>query len=153
MRRDVVAILAASTVLGCLGCASPSAPSGAQAGAFLAGTWTGTLTLSYVGQPASAWPTRWTFDVMPGTAGSTYTTTIRSSHPELPATIERAITAIVPPGLPPATISTQGGFDHPAGCRVLFGSFGSASSHRITADFSGGDCLHQTFSGSVDLSR
>jgi hypothetical protein len=130
-------------------CASPPGSPSGDSGALAGAAWTGTLTVSRNGQPASSSATSWTFTVVPGTAGTTYTATIRSAVPELPAMIAGATTVVTPPDV----ISTQGGFDLEPGCRVLFGSFGSVQTHALTADFTGADCHHRTLAGFVSLTR
>ena len=133
-------------------CAGPTSPT-AAVGGFLSGQWAGTLTLWSDDQPPVTGPTTWTFSAIRGTAQHSYTTTIRASHPVLPPIIEGASTTLTPPGVPPAGFSTSGGFESSPGCRVLFGSFGTADTHRIHADFTiAGPCDRPVY-GSLDLSR
>jgi hypothetical protein len=136
---------------------SPAGATPSGSPSFLAGTWQGTVTIQVAPgtagpQPATQGATAWTFEVVPGTNLQTFKTTIRSQHPWLPvATVSS--TAIVPANTPPAQISTQGDYDSPRGCRGTFGSFGTADSTRIDADFGGVDCDHVTFTGRVALTK
>src|SRR5262249_51808765 len=119
--------------------------------------WQGTITIQVAPgtagpQPPSQSATTWTFEGVPGTNLQTFKTTIRSQHPWLPVTTVSS-TAIVPPNTPPAQISTPGHYDSPRGCRGTFGSFGTADSTRIDADFGGVDCDHVTFTGRVALAK
>jgi hypothetical protein len=134
---------------------APAAPSGSQS--FLAGTWQGTVTIQAAPgtagpQSATVGATTWTFEVVPGTNLQTFKTTIRSQNPWLPVTTVSS-TAIVPVNTPPAQISTQGDYDSPRGCRGTFGSFGTADTTRLDADFGGVDCDHVTFTGRVALTK
>jgi hypothetical protein len=79
---------------------TPSAPS-----SFLAGTWTGMMTVER--EPTSAGPTMWTFEPVPGTNLQTFTVTIRSQHPWLPITTT-VTSAVTPPNTPPARIRVRG---------------------------------------------
>lgn len=140
-------------ILSASACTAPTGPSAGTTG-FLAGTWAGTLTIWPDAQPATTLPTSWTFTVVRGTAGLGFTTPIRSPHPAIPQVIDQASTTLTPPGLPPAEISTAGGFEFALGCRALFGSVGSADPHHIHADFNiAGPCGLPVYFGSVDLSR
>jgi hypothetical protein len=142
----------------CVGCGSgtgPTAPSGPSS--FLAGTWQGTLTIQVNpdvpgAPPASTSPTTWTFNVVPQTNLQTFTANVRSEHPWLPVTTI-GTTALVPSGMPPAQISTQGDYSSPRGCRGTYGSFGQAEATRIDANFSGVDCNNVTFTGRVVLTK
>jgi hypothetical protein len=129
---------------------TPSAPS-----SFLAGTWTGTMTLEREGEPTSAGPTTWTFEPVPGTNLQTFTVTIRSQHPWLPITTT-VTSAITPSNTPPARISTQGDYASPRGCTGSLLSTGTADRQTIDADLTGVDCqtlAHSTFTGRVQLTK
>ena len=135
--------------------AGPTVPSTPQS--FLAGTWRGTVTIQVnPGDPDPPAPTSgavdWTFEVVPQTNLQTFRSTIRSQHPWLPTSIS-GTTALVPLNTPPTQVSTQGEYDSPRGCRGTFGSFGTAESARIEADFTGVDCNHTTFTGRVVLTK
>jgi hypothetical protein len=146
----VVLTLAAACDGGSSGPAAPSAPQ-----SFLAGTWTGTLTIEREGEPTTSGPTTWTFEVVPGTNLQTFRTTIRSEHAWLPITTT-VTSAITPSNTPPARISTQGDYPSPRGCTGSLLSVGTAEASRIDADFSGVDCAsleHSTFRGRVLLTK
>ena len=64
------------------GTQAPTTPSTSQS--FLAGTWTGTLTIEREGEASSTGPTTWTFAVAPGTNLQTFNMTIQSQHAWLP---------------------------------------------------------------------
>jgi hypothetical protein len=140
---------------GCDSGRAPTTPSASSS--FLAGTWRGTVTVQVVSDaagtpPPSSASTTWTFEVTPQTNQQTFRATIHSDHPWLPMdTI--ATTAISPGNTPPVQISTQGDYSSPRGCRGTFGSFGTADTTRIDADFKGADCNLVTFSGSVVLTK
>ena len=132
---------------------SPNAPSAPAS--FLAGTWTGTLTIERDGEPTTSGPVTWTFDVVPDTNLQTFRTTIRSQHSWLPITTT-VTTALTPGNTPPARISSQGTYPSPRGCTGTLLSVGTAEASRIDADFSGVDCstlAQSTFRGRVVLSR
>jgi hypothetical protein len=94
----------------------------------------------------------WTFEVVPETNLQTFPATIHSDHPWLP--IDTIATAALAPGnTPPAQISTQGDYSSPRGCRGTFGSFGTADTTTIDADFKGADCNLVTFTGRVRLTK
>src|SRR5258708_5950660 len=112
----------------------PSAPSAAQS--FLAGTWTGTITIEHEGDPTTSGPTTWTFDVVSGTNLQSFQATIRSQHPWLSMTTT-VTSAITPSNTPPARISTQGNYPSPRGCIGSLLSVGMAEMTRIEAGFSG----------------
>lgn len=148
---SLVAAVAAS--VGCDGGSTTTGPSSPQS--FLAGTWTGTLTIEREGEPTTSGPVTWTFDVVPDTNLQTFRTTIRSQHAWLPitATVSSAIT---PSNTPPARISTQGDYPSPRGCTGSLLSVGTAEAARIDADFSGVDCPsleRSTFRGRVLLTK
>lgn len=135
------------------GSSSPTGPSSSQS--FLAGTWSGTLTIEREGEPSSSASTTWTFEVVPDTNRQTFSTTIRSQHPWLPITTT-VTTAITPSNTPPARISTQGDYASPRGCTGSLLSVGNAEATRIDADFSGVDCAslaQSTFRGRVLLTK
>jgi hypothetical protein len=145
----VLAMLAAS----CGKEAGPTAPSAARS--FLEGTWTGTLTIERVGEPASTGPVTWTFETVDGTNLQTFRVTIRSQHTWLPITTT-VTSAITPSNQPPARISTQGEYQSPRGCVGTLLSVGNAEARTIDADFSGVDCVtlsNSTFTGRVTLSK
>jgi hypothetical protein len=134
---------------------SPSEPSASTS--FLAGTWSGTVTIQVNpnapgASPPTSGATTWTFEVVPQTNLETFTTTIRSEHSWLPITTI-ASTALAPGNTPPVHISTQGNYDSPRGCRGTFGSAGTAQATRIEADFTGVDCQLMTFTGNVVLTK
>jgi hypothetical protein len=131
----------------------PTTPSAPQS--FLAGTWSGTLTIQREDAPTTSGSTMWTFDVVPGTNLQTYQVTIRSQHPWLMMTTT-VTSAITPSNTPPARVSTQGDYPSPRGCTGSLLSVGTADASRIDADFSGVDCQtlqHSTFRGSVTLTK
>jgi hypothetical protein len=135
------------------GTQAPTVPSTSQS--FLAGTWTGTLTIEREGEATSTGPTTWTFAVAPGTNLQTFSVTIQSQHAWLPinATVTSAIT---PSNLPPARVSTQGNYASPRGCTGTLLSVGTVDATRLDADFSGVDCPsleHSTFQGRVVLTK
>jgi hypothetical protein len=133
--------------------AGPTGPSSAQS--FLEGTWTGTLTIERVGEPASTGPVTWTFETVDGTNLQTFRVTIRSQHTWLPITTT-VTSAITPSNQPPARISTQGEYQSPRGCVGTLLSVGNAEARTIDADFSGVDCAtlsNSTFTGRVTLSK
>jgi len=140
-------------VSGCGGGSAPTTPSPPQS--FLAGTWTGTLTIDREGEPTTSGPVTWTFEVVPDTNLQTFRTTIRSQHPWLPIATT-VTTAITPGNSPPARISTQGTYPSPRGCTGTLLSVGTAETSRIDADFSGVDCstlAQSTFRGHVVLTK
>src|ERR1700730_12533830 len=133
-------VLAALWFTACDSAPTPAAPPGPQR--FLAGTWQGTVTVQVNADippapPPSSAPTTWTFEVVPQTNLQTFRATIHSEHPWL--SID--------------TISTQGDYSSPRGCRGTFGSFGTADGTRIDADFRGADCNLVTFTGHVALTK
>lgn len=134
--------------------ASPTSPSPTS---FLTGTWTGTVTIQVnPGDPDAPPPTTgamiWTFSAVPQTNLQSFTTTIRSQDPWL-VMETTATTALTPGNTPPTSISTQGGYNSPRGCRGTFASIGTAQATRIEADFNGSDCQLATFSGTVVLTK
>jgi hypothetical protein len=147
---------AAAGLIAMSGCGgtSPTTPSGSSS--FLAGTWTGTITVQpSPGEdnrpPATTGATTWAFEVVPQTNLQTFKATIRSQNAWLPITT-LGTAALLPGNTAPAQISTQGDYDSPRGCRGTFGSFGVAKAMRIDADFTGVDCA-TTFSGRVVLTK
>jgi hypothetical protein len=131
----------------------PTTPSTPRS--FLAGSWTGTLSIKREGEVTSAGPTNWTFEAVPGTHLQTFTVTIRSEHPWLPITTI-VTSAITPSNMPPARISTQGDYSSPRGCTGSLLSVGTADVRAIDADFAGVDCqtlAHSTFTGRVQLTK
>lgn len=153
-RTVVVPVIVLLPFVACGGGRSPVGPSPPQS--FLAGTWSGTLTIQpdptgpQPGTPVSG-PVNWTFEVVPQTNLQTFQATIRSENPWLPITITGS-TALTPGNTPPAQISTQGEYDSPRGCRGTFGSFGTATATSINATFTGVDCP-VTFTGNVVLTK
>src|SRR5262245_57135227 len=86
--------------------AAPTAPSTPTS--FLAGTWSGTVTIQVNpgepnAMPPSAGPTQWTFEVTPQTNLQSFRTTVRSDHPWLTITTT-ATTALTPSNMPPTQI-------------------------------------------------
>ena len=150
-RACLLAAVAATSGCGG-GSSSPTAPSSQS---FLAGTWTGTLTIEREGEATTSASTTWVFEVVPDTNRQTFRTTIRSEHAWLPVTTT-VTTAITPSNTPPARISTQGDYPSPRGCMGTVLSVGTAEATRIDADFSGVDCpslAQSTFRGRVLLSK
>jgi hypothetical protein len=138
---------------GCGGSSGPTAPSAPQS--FLAGTWTGTVTIEREGEPTASGAITWTFEVVPDTNRQSFRTTIRSQHPFLPVTIA-ATSTITPSNTPPARISTQGQYPSPRGCTGSVLSVGMAEATTIDGDFSGIDCTtlaQSTFRGRVILMK
>ena len=136
------------------GSSGPTTPSGPQS--FLAGTWSGTMTVQpnpTAPQPPAAvsGTVSWTFEVVPQTNLQTFRTTIRSQNAWLPLTLS-ASTSMIPGNTPPAQISTQGEYDSPRGCRATFATFGTADATRIQAEVTGVDCP-VPFTGSVILTK
>jgi hypothetical protein len=147
------ALVSLALLTACDGGSPPSAPSAPAS--FLAGTWTGTLTIEREGEPTLSGPVTWTFDVVPDTNLQTFRTTIRSQHTWLPITTT-VTSAITPSNTPPARISTQGDYPSPRGCTGSLLSVGTAEAARIDADFSGVDCstlAQSTFRGRVALTK
>jgi len=150
----VVVLLA--PLVACDGESSPN-PNAPAPTSFLAGAWTGTVTIQVNpgdpnAAPATSGAVTWTFQVVPQTNLQTFTATIRSEHAWLPIqTVGSA--ALTLGNTPPTQISTQGEFDSPRGCRGTFGSVGTAQAARIEADFTGTDCNQTTFTGSVVLMK
>ena len=157
-RLLAAAVLVLVSHLGCgggSGSVGPTTPSSSSS--FLAGTWTGTVTIQVNpgdpgAAPASSGTTTWTFEVVPQTNLQTFRASVRADHGWLPITTIGS-TALVPGNTPPAQISTQGGYDSPRGCRGTFGSFGTATATRIDADFTGVDCNQTTFAGRIVLMK
>ena len=136
------------------GTTSPTSPSPSS---FLTGTWTGTVTIQVnPGDPNPPPPTTgamtWTFSAVPQTNLHSFTTTIRSQDPWL-AMETTAATALTPGNTPPTSVSTQGEYNSPRGCRGTFASIGMAQATRIEADFNGSDCQLATFSGTIVLTK
>jgi hypothetical protein len=144
-------------VLAACGGSSPGPTSPSPPTSFLAGTWSGTVTIQVnPGDPnppaPSTGPTQWSFEVTPQSNQQSFRTTVRSEHPWLTMTT-MATTSLTPGNTPPAQISTQGEFTSPRGCRGTFGSVGTAQATRIEADFTGTDCLQATFVGQIVLTK
>ena len=138
---------------GCGGGSGPTAPSAPTS--FLAGTWTGTVTIEREGEPIVSGPISWTFEVVPDTNRQSFRTTIRSQHAFIPVTITGTST-LTPSNTPPARISTQGEYPSPRGCTGSVLSVGDAAVTTIDADFSGVDCAtlpRSTFRGRVALTK
>jgi len=150
-RVSAVFLMLAATSCG----RSPSEPSAPSS--FLAGTWSGSVTIQVSpnapgASPPTSGATIWSFEVVPQTNLETFRTTIRSQHAWLPITTI-ASTVLAPGNTPPVHISTQGNYDSPRGCQGTFGSAGTAQATRIEADFTGVDCQLMTFTGSVVLTK
>ena len=138
---------------GCGGDSGPTAPSAPTS--FLAGTWTGTVTIEREGEPTVSGPISWTFEVAPDTNRQSFRTTIRSQHAFIPVMITGTST-LTPSNTPPARISTQGEYPSPRGCTGSILSVGDAAATTISADFSGVDCpslTQSTFRGRVTLTK
>ena len=150
----VITLLAiAGLAAGCGGDSGPTAPSAPTS--FLAGTWTGTVTIEREGEPTVSGPISWTFEVVPDTNRQSFRTTIRSQHAFIPVTITGTST-LTPSNTPPARISTQGEYPSPRGCTGSILSVGDATATTINADFSGVDCAtlsQSTFRGRVTLTK
>jgi hypothetical protein len=150
----VVPLTALAMVAACDGRSpSPTAPSTPRS--FLAGTWSGTLSIEREGEPTTSGSMTWRFDVVEGTNLQTFQVTIQSQHVWLPITTT-VTSAITPSNTPPARISTQGEYPSPRGCTGSFLSVGTADTTRIDADLTGIDCLtlaHSTFRGRVLLTK
>jgi len=149
-------LTAIGVLAGAAGCGGGSSTGPSEAPSFLAGTWSGTLTIELgPGEPhspaATAGSTTWTFEVVPQSNQQTFGATIVTDNSWLPIRTTGA-TAIIPGNTPPAQISTQGEYISPRGCRGTFGSFGTADATRIDAEFRGVDCS-TTFSGRVVLQK
>lgn len=143
-------------LFGCGG-SSPGPTTPTAATSFLAGTWTGTVTIQVNpgdpdAPPPSSGPMQWTFEVTPQTNLQSFRTTVRSDHPWLTMTTT-ATTGLTPSNTPPVQISTQGEFTSPRGCRGTFGSVGTAQATRIEADWTGTDCQQATFVGQLVLTK
>ena len=69
---------------GCGGGTAPTAPAGQDS--FLAGRWTGTVTIEREGEATTAGPNTWTFATVAGTNQQTFKVTIQSQHAWLPIT-------------------------------------------------------------------
>lgn len=150
---NLCCLLAAIGAVACDGGSTTTGPSSPQS--FLAGTWSGTLTIEREGEPTTSGPVTWTFEVVPDTNLQTFRTTIRSQHAWLPVTATVS-SAITPSNTPPARISTQGDYPSPRGCTGSLLSVGMAEATRIDADFSGVDCPsleRSTFRGRVLLTK
>lgn len=133
---------------------SPTSPSPTS---FLTGTWTGTVTIQVNpgdpnAPPPTTGPMTWTFTPVPQTDLRSFTTTIRSQDPWLTVNTTAA-TTLTPGNTPPTSISTQGEYNSPRGCRGTFASIGMAQATRIEADFNGSDCQLTTFSGTMVLTK
>lgn len=140
---------------GCGG-SSPS-PTSPSPSSFLTGTWTGTVTIQVNpgdpnAPPPTTGPMTWTFSVVPQTDLRSFTTTIRSQDPWLTINTTAA-TTLTPGNTAPTSISTQGEYNSPRGCRGTFASIGMAQATRIEADFNGSDCQLATFSGTMVLTK
>lgn len=138
---------------GCGSDSGPTAPSTPTS--FLAGTWTGTVTIEREGEPTVSGPISWTFEVVPDTNRQSFRTTIRSQHAFIPVMITGTST-LTPSNTPPARISTQAEYPSPRGCTGSILSVGDAAATTISADFSGIDCpslTQSTFRGRVTLTK
>jgi hypothetical protein len=138
---------------GCGGGTAPAAPTASDS--FLAGRWTGTVTIEREGEATTSGQMTWTFETVAGTNLQTFKVTIQSQHTWLPITTT-VTSAITPSNAPPARISTQGDYASPRGCTGSLLSVGTATATRIEGDLTGVDCttlLHSTFRGSVVLTK
>jgi hypothetical protein len=152
--RPLVPLAALGGLAACEG-RSPTSTAPSTPRSFLAGTWSGTITIEREGEPTTSGPTTWAFEVVDGTNELTFRVTIRSQHAWLPITTT-VTSAITPPNTPPARISTQGDYQSPRGCTGTFLSVGTADTSRIDGDLTGIDCLtleHSTFRGRVLLTK
>jgi hypothetical protein len=156
MRRSIHRVAVALVLVALVGCGregTPTSPSTPQS--FLAGVWTGTLTIEREGEPTTSGATTWTFEVMPGTNLQSFNVRIQSQHPFLPITTT-VLSQITPSNTPPARISTQGTYPSPRGCTASLLSVGMAETRTIDADFSGVDCpslQRPNFTGRVQLTK
>jgi hypothetical protein len=157
MRTGLARLVPLAALVGVAACGgqspTPTAPSTPRS--FLAGTWSGTITIEREGEPTTSGATTWLFEVVEGTNLQTFAVTIRSQHPWLPITTT-VTSAITPSNTPPARISTQGDYQSPRGCTGSLLSVGTANADRIDGDPTGIDCLsleHSTFRGRVLLTK
>jgi hypothetical protein len=156
MRRSTHRVAVALFLVALVGCGregTPTSPSNPQS--FLAGVWTGTLTIEREGEPTTSGATTWTFEVMSGTNLQSFNVRIQSQHPFLPITTT-VLSQITPGNTPPARISTQGTYPSPRGCTASLLSVGMADTRTIDADFSGVDCpslQRPNFTGRVQLTK
>jgi hypothetical protein len=153
LRGLLVSLLPVLTACG--GGTTTSGPTTPSESSFLAGTWTGTVTIHRDGHPDTNGPTTWTFALVPNTGTTTFRTTITTQDPWLSMTTTVS-TALTPP-TPGSSISTQGPYTSPRGCQGELGSEGIAQSQRIDATFHGVDCFlfpdSGVFSGTVSLTK
>jgi hypothetical protein len=131
---------------------SPTTPESS----FLSGTWSGPVTLHREGLPDTTGTSTWTFVLMPGTSGTTFTTTLTVAHPYLPITA--TVSTSLNPAAPGGHISTIGFYASPRGCQGDVHSAGTAQTDRIEATFAGSDCVPSSdgpvaFTGSVSLTK
>lgn len=151
--RTLLAVGLAGCLAASCGGTSPTAPTPEPS--FLAGTWDGSMTISRAGLADTQASTTWTFEAIPATGGTSYTTTIRvlDSWLAINATLS---TSFAPPS-PGGQLVTSGGFRSPRGCSGHVASDGTAQPSRIEATFNGVDCeqLPQTgvFYGRVVLTK
>src|SRR3989442_15202219 len=154
LRRPLVPLTALATLAACDGRSpSPTAPSAPRS--FVAGTWSGTITIEREGEPTTSGSTTWRFEVVDGTNLQTFQVTVQSQHAWLPITTT-VTSAITPSNTPPARISTQGEYVSPRGCTGSLLSVGTVDALRLDADFSGVDCpalAHSTFRGHALLMK
>jgi hypothetical protein len=141
----------AAFAIGLSSCGGGSTPTSPDATSFLAGSWSGTLTIDDVGSQPTSGATTWTFEVVPGTNRQTFVATIRSQHAWL-LVVASLTSAITPSNVPPARISTQGTYNSPRGCTGTLLSTGNATANQIDADLSGVYCS-TSFHGHVSLTK
>lgn len=144
-------------ILFCVGSAACSgngtAPTSPQEfGLKLKGTWNGTLTVSRRNVPDIAGPISWTFAVDSAAPLNGYHVQVASQNTWLPFST-LAVSVLDGSSGATAPIYTYGGYHSPRGCDETFSSMGIASDSRIDATFESADCDHQTFTGSVSLTR
>jgi hypothetical protein len=134
---------------------NPQTPTAPGDGAFLSGTWHGTIALHREGEPDTIAPTEWTLTVEPNTGNTTYATTF-TLHDRWLAITAQMHTAISPPS-PGGTVGTAGEFESPRGCTGFLSSLGTATERRIEASFHGIDCMQlpatSVFTGELVLTR
>jgi hypothetical protein len=158
MKNSALQAAVLLTLVSLPGCDSGPAPAGPTAPqSFLTGTWQGTVTVQLNSDgtpppPVTSGTTTWRFVVVPQTNLQTFQATIHLEDPWLPVDTS-GTTTLTPTNTPPAHISTQGDYPSPRGCRGTFGSFGTATSTQIDADFTGVDCNLVTFTGHVALTK
>ncbi len=124
---------------------------------FLNGTLNGTLTIARTGQPDTAGPATWTFEVVPQTGRQNFNTTIRSQNTWIPLTTTSTI-VLTPTADPPGQIRGTGHYNSPRGYTGDFVTTGNATINTIDATFDGIDCddgggVRLPFSGRIRVTK